>query len=83
MAGANNKEFGIMPAISLRAHFDGTAIQLDEPYELPRDAQLLVTVLPPGPLDVERAEWAALSAEGLAWAFNDNEPDCSEAGVQA
>ena len=34
-----------MPAVSLRAHFDGTTIRLDEPYELPRDAQLLVTVL--------------------------------------
>lgn len=29
-----------MPAISLKAHFDGKHIQLDEPYELPRDAQL-------------------------------------------
>ena len=35
-----------MPTIQLKAHFDGHAIQLDEHCELPRDAQLLVTVLP-------------------------------------
>jgi hypothetical protein len=34
-----------MPIISLKAHFDGKAIHLDEPYELPRDAKLIVTVL--------------------------------------
>ena len=35
-----------MPTIRLKAHFDGQAIQLDEQFELPHDAQLLVTVLP-------------------------------------
>lgn len=35
-----------MPTIRLKAHFDGQAIQLDEHFELPRDAQLMVTVLP-------------------------------------
>ena len=83
MTGANNKEFEIMPAISLRAHFDGTAIQLDEPYDLPRDAQLLVTVIPPNPLEAERAEWAAMSAEGLARAYSDNEPEYSMADIQS
>jgi hypothetical protein len=83
MAGANNKEPEIMPAISLRAHFDGTAIQLDEPYELPRDAQLLVTVLSASPLDAARAEWAALSAEGLSLAYSDNEPEYSVADIQS
>ena len=36
-----------MPVISLKAHFDGRAIQLDEAVELPCDARLLVTVLDP------------------------------------
>jgi len=31
MTAINNKEFESMPAISLRAHFDGATIQLDEP----------------------------------------------------
>ena len=44
-----------MPAVSLNAHFDGQHIQLDEPFELPRNAQLLVTVLKPSLLDEQRA----------------------------
>ncbi len=42
-----------MPTIRLKAHFDGLAIQLDEQFELPRDAQLLVTVLPSAELEGE------------------------------
>ena len=71
-----------MPVISLKAHFDGKTIQLDEPYELPRDVQLIVTVLSPSPLDTERAGWAALSARGLAYAYGDNEPEYSVADIQ-
>ncbi len=67
-----------MPAISLKAHFDGHAIQLDEPYELPRDAQLLVTVLAPPSLP----GWAELSAQGLSRAYGENEPEYSPADLQ-
>jgi hypothetical protein len=70
-----------MPAISLRAHYDGTAIRLDEPYELPRDAQLLVTVLAPVASDDERTAWGTLAAEGLAGAYGDNEPEYSSADI--
>lgn len=42
-----------MPTIRLKAHFDGQAIQLDEQFDLPRDAQLLVTVLPSAELEGE------------------------------
>ena len=34
-----------MPSMSLKAHFDGERIQLDETFDLPRDTPLLVTVL--------------------------------------
>ncbi len=71
-----------MPVISLKAHFDGTTIRLDEPYKLPRDAQLIVTVLPSSALDIERAEWASLSAHGLAHAYGDDEPEYSTADIQ-
>lgn len=43
-----------MPTIHLKAHFDGHAIQLDEPAELPCHAPLEVTVLLQAPLDSER-----------------------------
>ena len=71
-----------MPVISLKAHFDGKMIQLDEPYELPQDAQLIVTVLSPPLLGAERAGWAVLSARGLAHAYGDNEPEYSVADIQ-
>ena len=70
-----------MPAISLKAHFDGQQIQLDEPFELPRDASLLVTVLSPSPSEHERQAWLALSATGLSAAYGDNEPDYSDVVV--
>ena len=49
-----------MSAVTLKAHFDGTSIQLDEPYELPPNAELLVTVLAPA-TDAEASDWLALS----------------------
>ncbi|MGD9635003.1 MAG: hypothetical protein AB7G28_17260 [Pirellulales bacterium] len=62
-----------MRTISLKAHFDGTAIQLDEPYNLPRDAQLLITILTPPSL----TWWTELCAEGLLRAYGDWEPEYS------
>ena len=44
-----------MPTIRLKAHFDGQAIQLDEQFDLPRDVQLMVTVLPSMELPVSSA----------------------------
>ena len=70
-----------MSPISLKAHFDGKHIQLDEPYDLPRDAQLLITVLPPTADELERAAWLELSAQGLEHAYGDNEPDYSTADI--
>lgn len=71
-----------MPVTSLKAHFDGKTIQLDEPYEFPPNAQLLVTVLSPTPMETERKGWTGLSAAGLACAYGDNEPDYSEADLR-
>lgn len=70
-----------MPAITLKAHFDGESIQLDEPFPLPNNAQLLVTVLLPSVGDDFRSNWAELSANGLARAFRDDEPEYSAANV--
>jgi hypothetical protein len=54
-----------MPPISLRAHYDGHSIQLDEPFNLPANARLLVTVLPAEESD-EDEQWARLAKEALA-----------------
>lgn len=71
-----------MPVVSLKAHYDGQHIQLDEPFELPRDAQLLVTVLKPSLPDEQRESWLTLSTQGLAAAYGDNEPDYSDVEIQ-
>ncbi len=64
-----------MPTIALQAHYDGEHIVLDEPFALPSDARLLVTILPTDSVDAERKEWYALSKAGLARAYSDDEPD--------
>jgi hypothetical protein len=71
----------VMAAISLKAHYDGTAIRLDEPFELAPNARLIVTVLPPELDSGDRSLWAALAAEGLARAYGDDEPDYSSAVI--
>jgi len=64
-----------MPTVSLKAHYDGK-IQLDEPFDLPANTRLMVTVLPPV-TDANREDWAILSAENLARAYGDDEPEYS------
>jgi hypothetical protein len=66
-----------MPSVSLRAHYDGKTIHLDEPFDLPAGAELMVTVLGSAPGDHERVGWFALSARGLARAYGDSEPEYS------
>ena len=70
-----------MPSISLKAHYDGTAIRLDEPFDLPEGAQLIVTVLEALQPETERAGWIDLSARGLARAYGDSEPEYSAADI--
>ena len=65
-----------MNTVTLRAHFDGEQIRLDEPYDLPPDALLLVMVMPPEADDAnEREEWWLLARQGLAAAYGDDEPE--------
>jgi hypothetical protein len=65
-----------MVTLPLKAHFDGMQILLDEPFDLPKDAPLLVTILPVGdPLDAERTAWYELGKQSLARAYGDDEPE--------
>jgi len=70
-----------MATISLKAHYDGKTICLDEPFDLPEGAQLMITVLEPAISEQDRAGWLALSARGLARAYGDSEPEYSIADV--
>ena len=70
-----------MPTVSLKAHYDGKTIRLDEPFDLPPNTRLMVTVLPPM-TDTDREGWSTLSAEHLARAYGDDEPEYSVANVR-
>ena len=63
-----------MPSVTHKAHFDGRSIRLDEPYEIPPNARLLVTVVEPAG-DADRGSWLTLSWEGLARAYGEQEPE--------
>ena len=71
-----------MKTVTLTAHVNGDSIQLDEPFALPADARLLVTILPESLPDAERQQWYALSKAGLARAYSDDEPDYSASLVR-
>ena len=64
--------YSIMPAITLKAHYDGKTILLDEPFDIPENCDLMVTVLNESG---EQADYSRLSSFGLASKFGDNEPD--------
>ena len=63
-----------MQSITLRAHFDGKQILLDEPLDLEPDTQLMVTVLPKSE-NGEDSDWTRLSLESLERAYGDDEPE--------
>ena len=75
-----------MMTVTLRAHYDGEHIVLDEPFEIPANAALAVTVLAPDASEDdrerERASWAALGAGGLARAYGDDEPEYTVADLR-
>lgn len=66
-----------MSNVILKAHYDGESIVLDEPYELLPNTSLVVTVLPQevGQTGSERSAWAEFSAQSLARAYGDTEPE--------
>ena len=62
---------------TIRAHFDGEQIRLDEPCKLEPDAKLLVIVLPKQSHDGEHEDWMHLSQQALENAYGENEPEYS------
>ncbi len=63
-----------MPTVTLRAHYDGKQILLDEGYDLPVNVPLMVTVLPQQ-TDADAIQCYNMAAEGLAAAYGDAEPE--------
>jgi len=71
-----------MNAVTLKAHYDGQQICLDEPFPLQPNARLLVTVVPDDSAEQEHQAWLAASQAWLARAYGDNEPDYSDAVIR-
>lgn len=68
-----------MSVITLNAHYDGKQICLDEPFEIPPDAKLFMTVVPATDDASHLGDWYELGRRSLARAYDDNEPDYSHA----
>ncbi len=58
-----------MQSINLLAHFDGKQIVLDQPYNLPINVPLIVTVIGAAPATESEEEWLKAVAESDAFAF--------------
>jgi hypothetical protein len=69
-----------MPAVTLKAHFNGKQIVLDEPFDLPPDSPLIVTVLSIAPS--EDPHWHDVASHALAGAYGEDEPDYSDADLK-
>ena len=58
-----------MPTVALQAHYDGEHIVLDEPYDLPANASLMVTLLPSTSDSDSEDAWLRATASSDAFAF--------------
>ena len=58
-----------MHTVAIRAHYDGERIILDEPYEIPANSNLVVTVLPVAPDGDSEKEWLRAAMTSDAFAF--------------
>jgi hypothetical protein len=70
-----------MPAVTLKPHFNGQQIVLDEPFDLPPNSPLIVTVLPTE-ASAEDSQWRGLAADAPSKAYGEDEPDYSAADVK-
>lgn len=72
-----------MPSRTVRAHFDGERIRLDEPCVLEPDTPLLVIVLPKQHDANDHADWLQLSQQAFANAYGADEPEYSLDAITA
>ena len=70
-----------MPAVTLKAHYDGERILLDEPFEIPPNSPLMVTVLPATEAVVGE-DWILAARKGLSDAYGMDEPDYGSADLR-
>jgi len=71
-----------MSFVTVRAHYDGEKVCLDEPIDLPPNTPMLVTIPKPDLEDDSRAGWFAFAQSAFAHAYGDDEPDYSDVAVR-
>jgi hypothetical protein len=69
-----------MPAVTLKAHYDGKSILLDEPFQIRANAELMVTVLQD---HSEETDFQNLTISGLSRAYSESEPEYTLADLRA
>jgi len=73
-----------MRSVTLKAHFDGEHIVLDEPFEIPENSRLEVRVVSAEAQgNLEHDNWSLFSAENLARAYSNDEPEYTLADVKS
>ncbi len=69
-----------MPRISLKAHYDGKRILLDEPFAIPANSPLIISVLPIADAPMDR-DSESIAKQALSRAYGDHEPEYSDADL--
>ena len=71
----------VMPAVPLKAHYDGNRILLDEPFEIPPNSPLMVTVFPLADWPMDR-DSLLIARQALTAAYSDgDDPEYSDADL--
>ncbi len=71
-----------MPAVTLKAHYDGKQIRLDEPFDIAPNTPLMVTVLSTTE-EIVGEDWIRRSREGLAAAYGSDEPEYTASDLRS
>jgi hypothetical protein len=71
-----------MPAVTLKAHYDGERIRLDEPFDIPPNTPLMVTVLS-GTEAIVGEDWIRRARESLAAAYGSEEPEYTTSDLRS
>jgi hypothetical protein len=70
-----------MPTVTLNAHYDGNRILLDEPFEIPTNSPLMVTVFPLADWSMDRGS-LFIAQQALTAGYGDgDEPEYSDSDL--
>lgn len=71
-----------MPAVTLKAHYDGERILLDEPFDIPPNSALMVTVLAAWE-EAGGEDWTLAARRALSRAYGEGEPEYTAADLRS